>query len=569
MDPRIFVTAAGSACLLKRFQNDKSKVTSSSDADSVEQEGSHNESQRLSSFVAESTLKMKNEASFVQSSEFTRGGEASSSSSTSFFSFFNDEVKKMPENLPSRANVEYMLKNSVDLENIESRNANDPSTEYCYTETESQFSFSNTRIDVASFPSDKRAKNKRLRVSSRPMSSLESCLFAQLIAKEGSGFEEPVPSSFLTSPASHRRPLVVTDESRKGIAGTFFHQIRGPNPRLSTDFVGSSMEDTSLPRYLSHSHDYRTRISSSSRQFLPARPSIAGNSSTGVKEEVHGSARSQFSRDRLDNEATSIGSLFFSFGVGVGIMHAIFSTKKETERLNTLLRQSEDLVEDLEEEIKMRDSLVVDDITAVSRNALGVQHGPINCQRPTESSKSVNDTGMSITYRDSAKEEDMANVEAELAAELELLELNLISAGHQKEHSYINEIDPDCIADVVHGELKEDGLIASVEEEHDIDASKDEELYTGNFAVSPSELSNRLHEVLESRLQEHITELETELEATKERLQTIEAEFHCFKSLNQNNQWHPICKVSSHRQYKCIDSRTQHLGSFFRYSKRL
>jgi hypothetical protein len=77
-----------------------------------------------------------------------------------------------------------------------------------------------------------------------------------------------------------------------------------------------------------------------------------------------------------DKPGTSAGCLLFSFGISIGIMFAIISSWKEIERLKYLLRQTEELVEDLEEEIKMHDSLTVKDLTGEAHNCVETGRDP-------------------------------------------------------------------------------------------------------------------------------------------------------------------------------------------------
>ncbi|XP_039056233.1 uncharacterized protein LOC120199104 [Hibiscus syriacus] len=83
------------------------------------------------------------------------------------------------------------------------------------------------------------------------------------------------------------------------------------------------------------------------------------------------------------------------------------------------------------------------------------------------------------------------------------------------------EIDPDFVADFAEGELRSDmvtrrPLVQSMSNE---DRSGTSTTHSANYAVSSRELSLRLHEVIQSRLEEQVQELETALENSQRKPQ--------------------------------------------------
>ncbi|KAH9318441.1 hypothetical protein KI387_020210, partial [Taxus chinensis] len=239
---------------------------------------------------------------------------------------------------------------------------------------------------------------------------------------------------------------------------------------------------------------------------------------------------------------TSEGYLLICFGVGIGIMSTIMSSMRETERLSILLRQREELVEDLEEELEMRASWTVKDLTDEAHNFLETSRYPLGKEQGKSDasldglSKETREVDERTSVRDPVKNmENMTSVEAELEAELEKLELNSHASKHRRKFSGIIEIDPDCFADVVDGELREDGLIRNAESEED-NSSIHDEFNTGNFSVSPRDLERRLHELMIARLQERIIELEAELEGSQNKLQAIGVRQQQSKELNRTSQ---------------------------------
>eukprot|EP00249_Psilotum_nudum_P023862 c29011_g2_i1 orf=3-1925(+) len=150
------------------------------------------------------------------------------------------------------------------------------------------------------------------------------------------------------------------------------------------------------------------------------------------------------------------------------------------------------------------------------------------------------------------------------------MELNLDGQGnphHQKTFSGSSEIDPDIIVNVVDGELTVRGLPfeADLDSEEDGSQSTNEEMNINNYTVSPRELERHLHEVLEARQEERISELEAEVDAMRGRLQAREQELKWWK-----NQVFPGTDVSLRSsssgsvdgdQTSLLLSRTEHNSS--------
>ena len=91
------------------------------------------------------------------------------------------------------------------------------------------------------------------------------------------------------------------------------------------------------------------------------------------------------------------------------------------------------------------------------------------------------------------------------------------------------QLDPDLIADVVHGELRADMLNGrapggQAEADRESHSTSTTETHNVNYAVSPRELSLRLHEVIQFRLEERIEELESALRHSQKQLEFMNAE---------------------------------------------
>ncbi|KAD1436642.1 hypothetical protein R6Q59_029045 [Mikania micrantha] len=193
-------------------------------------------------------------------------------------------------------------------------------------------------------------------------------------------------------------------------------------------------------------------------------------------------------------------TLLICLGISFGMLYSFMETKREVENLNLLLKQKENLVQDLEEEIEMKDSLVMQELT-------------IDDHKSQITDCSFDDGSvLSVTHehknKDSvfmkAKDDAFSRIETELEAELEMLQLNMSSSTLERKISNLVELDPDFEPGVARGELRADML-------------DDITTHSPNYAVCPRELSLRLHEVLQSRLEERIRELEAELETQNKK----------------------------------------------------
>lgn len=86
------------------------------------------------------------------------------------------------------------------------------------------------------------------------------------------------------------------------------------------------------------------------------------------------------------------------------------------------------------------------------------------------------------------------------------------------------QLDPDIVAEVVRGELRPDMISGGApDSDHDSGGSSSNDTHPANYAVSPGELSLRLHELIQSRLEEQISELESALEDSQKLLRFMEA----------------------------------------------
>lgn len=128
------------------------------------------------------------------------------------------------------------------------------------------------------------------------------------------------------------------------------------------------------------------------------------------------------------------GMLLFFLGTTIGIMSTTVANKSKINNLNELLKQNEALVEDLQEELKMKDLLTVEELTNEGSNSQGTNERSFVDGRPTafskeqELNKSTKSDGKDSDDEKPENCEALTKIEAELAAELERLELNMKSS---------------------------------------------------------------------------------------------------------------------------------------------
>ncbi|CAN6334559.1 unnamed protein product [Urochloa humidicola] len=299
---------------------------------------------------------------------------------------------------------------------------------------------------------------------------IEECTFA------------PVPS-----PAS-ARPFIVTD-GRRVISKSRYEPVPVPfniglqkEERRGTSMMpGSVIGVAPLPEL--------KKLKQEDRDSHTAKLGLSGSQRS---RKSYGEAGL---RDRL---------LLFSTGLSIGILSSSLSNKKEFDTLKGTLKRMENLVQDLQDELEMKEGLTVKEL-------------------PNETSGENNDDTSKLHEVDL---EPMSKIEAELEAELARLELNITSKRLEEETSDFNEEDQEFIGDIVRGELKVDMIPRdltdySSEADHGRDSRESSPDYTrgANYPVSPRDLSIRLHKVIQHRLEDRIKELESALAHSQKQAQ--------------------------------------------------
>ncbi|KAF0887668.1 hypothetical protein E2562_002368 [Oryza meyeriana var. granulata] len=318
----------------------------------------------------------------------------------------------------------------------------------------------------------------------RPLVPMENSYIPQLYSEDFEIDEctfGPVPS-----PAS-ARPFIVTD-GRRVISKSRYEPVPVPftigfekeECQNSSKMTESVIGIAPLPEL--------KKLKRERQEFQNARMDLSGIQTTKP-------SKSTGLIDRLR---------IFSTGVSIGIISSILSNKNELDTLKGTLKRTENLVQDLHDELEMRDGLTVKELP----NEMSFEHDD------DESKAHVTDS------------EPMSKIEEELEAELARLELNITSNRLKEQTFDFSEVDQDLIGDIVQGELKIDMAHRdlsdySSESAHGRDSreSSPDCTHDANYPVSPRDLSLRLHKVIQQRLEERIKELETALAQSEKQTQ--------------------------------------------------
>ncbi|XP_060204959.1 uncharacterized protein LOC132632859 [Lycium barbarum] len=390
-------------------------------------------------------------------------------------------------------------------------NINEPGNESLLVPSTAELAFS--------YGSSRKKSNLRSRRKMghliKPLNSLESCLMAQLYKEHGE-VEDYIFSSKSSPWTTTARSFVVTDGS-KIIS-------RGNSNSLSA------------PRGAGH-HKQQDDFSAMNTVFgVPQLPSV-GSMELLRKDKVKDHSGRFSGSIRMKNEkrsslqGSSHGVLLFCLGISVGIISSFWKNRNEMDKLTELLRQSENLVQDLHEELEMKDSLTVKELPTEDCESEDTHNDPSNNEAlhaPSPKGKldksSTNDDEECRSQK--TEEESMSKIEAELEAELERLESSMNSSKLKGKLAELDELDPDFVPDLAKGELRTELFNRQPGDQPyaDQDGSGTSTPHPVNYAVSPRELSLRLHEVLQSQLEERLKELEMALQNSDRKVRYMEAE---------------------------------------------
>ncbi|KAK7292170.1 hypothetical protein RIF29_07918 [Crotalaria pallida] len=356
---------------------------------------------------------------------------------------------------------------------------------------------------------------------SRPLNSLESCLMAQL-RKENAEMEDYVFSSHSSPCRATTRSFLVSDGSRI---------ISRANDDASFGALFRSKE------YNLHSGGAgHVKVKDDNVLFgVPSLPKIGSFDDTRMLFNTGNGQRRRLSSSNnvpkhipAQHDATFI----FSLGISFGIITCIMANKREMGKLRELLKHNENLVQDLQEELEMKDSMTVKELHGENYGSQDTcdhsfsdkELNGFSPEKHTDNSPVI-DIKKSYNQKEEESSESMSKIEAELEAELERLGLNMNESSLDRRLSELVEFDQDFVADFAQGELRTDMVSGEdiVHSKSNGDSSDTTNLPV-NHAVSPRELSLRLHEVIQSRLEKRVEELEIALQNSQRKLRSMELE---------------------------------------------
>lgn len=342
----------------------------------------------------------------------------------------------------------------------------------------------------------------------KPLKSIESC-------NDHTAIENYVLSSRPSSSSRALRPLLVSDGTK----------IISRASRDSFN-VYDGTEDIKL-----HMESKLKKIEY--RLCLPPHPIYSDNvKNMKVKREKGRNTRYKMDSEDVFLKASHDATFLFCLGISMGLIASFLANMREVEKLRELLKQTENLVQDLQDELEMKDSVTVKELTRENSQLHERDHSTNDGRVPYSYTFGEN---MKNSTKEDEKEphcvkpdegsESFSKIEAELEVELQRLGLNLDAPSIEKRISDLLEVDPDSEADFAQGELTVVTINGQAQAESESNEEKEggSTSHCGNYAVSPRELSLRLHEVIQSRLEERVDQLETALQSSQRKLKLMES----------------------------------------------
>nr|GMC55282.1 Protein POLAR LOCALIZATION DURING ASYMMETRIC DIVISION AND REDISTRIBUTION like [Ipomoea batatas] len=228
------------------------------------------------------------------------------------------------------------------------------------------------------------------------------------------------------------------------------------------------------------------------------------------------------------SKGSSDEAFLLSLGASIGFFISFLLFKKERDELNHILKQKDNLVQDLQDELEMKDSLTVKELATEDYESeyTRIDASVSEALYSLAPQQNLNDSSEYCVEEypsPHTEEESRSKIEAELEAELERLELSMTSTKVAGKLTELVELDPDFIPDLAEGELRDDVFDRTEPLRYaDRDESTDHTPQSVNYCVSPRELSLRLYEVVNSQLEERNRELETEVENLQRKARYME-----------------------------------------------
>lgn len=140
---------------------------------------------------------------------------------------------------------------------------------------------------------------------------------------------------------------------------------------------------------------------------------------------------------------TSDRALLFYLGLTVGVVSSFLAHKQEEEKMTCLLKQTESLVQDLQEELDMKDSLTVKELAAEDCELQNVSTD--RCVDDAVHSSSLEKKFNEEYCSEKGEEKSFNEIEAELEAELQRLESSMNSSSLEGKLCNLTGVSPLCI----------------------------------------------------------------------------------------------------------------------------
>lgn len=140
------------------------------------------------------------------------------------------------------------------------------------------------------------------------------------------------------------------------------------------------------------------------------------------------------------------GTVLFCIGISIGIISSFITNKSEVDKLRELLKQSENLVQDLQEELEMKDSLTVKELANENNESRHTHDNFISRRAVNEflteqCDSSTRDDGEDSHFQKAGENSEcISKIEAELEAELERLGLNMNASTPERRLSEVVEV---------------------------------------------------------------------------------------------------------------------------------
>ncbi|KNA12374.1 hypothetical protein SOVF_126510 [Spinacia oleracea] len=234
-------------------------------------------------------------------------------------------------------------------------------------------------------------------------------------------------------------------------------------------------------------------------------------------------------RRRINVSGLQSQEMSFNLAAGLGLLSLIAASKTELDKTMELRKQMEVFLESLKENkgrttTKPPDSEIA---YAVSTTLDGLSNYSMEDHAPSLSQQGYGNTYSCDThcnlYQKEESVEGINHLEAELAAELDRLQLDVEAGG------YIETAESSEIQEEVNEMASENTANGSVNMSSG-EVIDPQYVESPEFSgVPPIELERRLHEVLEARQEQRIKELEANLERMKKRLEKKEVEVTWWK----------------------------------------